>query len=228
MKCCYCHCRLIHDLSIKEIFWRVKKVPQLCSDCTALFQQIPEQGRCRRCAKQIMDKSKICQDCLTWQNKFPVYDFVHHAFFMYDPAFQEWLNQYKFMGDIRLSGTFAAYWKNLQKQHTEAVFCPVPLSNERLAERGFNQVSEMLVAAEVDYQMLVTRIHHSNPQAKKTRNERLASIQPFAITVDPSGIKGKTIFVIDDVYTTGQTLFHVASCLLPHQPKKIRTYSLAR
>lgn len=228
MKCCYCHCRLIRHLNIKEIFWRVKEIPQLCGDCISLFQPIPKHGRCVCCAKHTTEGIKVCQDCLVWQNKFPTYDFVHHAFFMYDPTFKEWLNQYKFMGDIRLSGTFATCWKNLQQQYPKAIFCPVPLSKERLAERGFNQVSEMLIAADVDYQMIVTRTYHSDPQAKKTRIERLASIQPFDIAVDPSVIKGQTIFVIDDVYTTGQTLFHVASCLLPHQPKKIRTYSLAR
>lgn len=228
MKCCYCHCRLIRDLSIKEIFCRIKKSPELCKDCTSLFQPTPRRGRCPRCGKCILEEGKVCQDCFTWQNKFPAYDFVHQAFFVYDPAFQAWLNQYKFMGDIRLAGTFAGCWKNLRNQHPKAIFCPVPLSKERLAERGFNQVSEMLEVAEVDHQMLVNRIQHSNPQARKTRTERLTSPQPFNLMVDSSVIKGQTIFVIDDVYTTGQTLFHVASCLLPHQPKKIRTYSLAR
>ncbi len=132
------------------------------------------------------------------------------------------------MGDIRLSGTFAEQWKKLRQDHPNAIFCPIPLSNERLIERGFNQVSEMLEAAAVDYRLLLDRKHHATPQAKKTRKERLAGIQPFVLAVDPSLIKGQTIFLIDDVYTTGQTLFHAASCLLPHQPNEIYTYSLAR
>ncbi|HHJ5214051.1 TPA: phosphoribosyltransferase family protein, partial [Enterococcus hirae] len=48
------------------------------------------------------------------------------------------------------------------------------------------------------------------------------------LAVVPTIIKGKKVLLVDDVYTTGQTLFHAASCLLPHAPEKIRTFSLAR
>jgi len=41
-------------------------------------------------------------------------------------------------------------------------------------------------------------------------------------------IQNKKILIIDDVYTTGQTLFHAADCLQVAQPKIIRTISLAR
>lgn len=41
-------------------------------------------------------------------------------------------------------------------------------------------------------------------------------------------LKNKEIVLVDDVYTTGRTLFYAAECLLPFHPKKIRTFTLAR
>ena len=41
-------------------------------------------------------------------------------------------------------------------------------------------------------------------------------------------LKEIEIILVDDVYTTGRTLFYAAECLLPYQPKKIRTFTLAR
>ncbi|MGD1370531.1 ComF family protein, partial [Enterococcus faecium] len=93
------------------------------------------------------------------------------------------------------------------------IYCPIPLSEKRWLERGFNQVSEMLKAAKIPFQMLLKREQHLLAQAKNTRKERLEMPQPFELAVPLSKIQHKKIMIIDDVYTTGQTLFHAAGCL---------------
>lgn len=162
------------------------------------------------------------------KNAYPNYDFSHHACFYYDSAFKEWLKRYKFMGDVRLAGTFAKQLQIIQQEFSDYQICPIPLATARLKERGFNQVIEMLRVAKIPYSQLLTRSDHSLPQSQKTRQERLKTTQPFKLAVVPTIIKGKKVLLVDDVYTTGQTLFHAASCLLPHAPEKIRTFSLAR
>ena len=52
--------------------------------------------------------------------------------------------------------------------------------------------------------------------------------QPFEVNVDKNKIMNQEIILVDDVYTTGRTMFYAAECLLPYQPKKIRTFTLAR
>ncbi|MDV7744906.1 MULTISPECIES: ComF family protein [Enterococcus] len=178
--------------------------------------------------RQAVDQHDYCRDCLSWQTRYPDYPFCHRAFFHYDQAFQTWLKQYKFMGDIQLAHTFSVELQELRKQYKSFVFCPIPLSTERINERGFNQVSELLRAAGLPFQELLIRGKHHTPQAKKTRAQRLSTSQPFVYQPSTLKIKGENILLIDDVYTTGQTMFHAATCLLAQSPNKVQTFSLAR
>lgn len=226
--CSYCQKKLLRNLTFCEILGLSKKLPQICTDCFSLFHFLEKQGSCHTCQKKVKPMIVYCEDCLEWKKQYPEYDFCHQAYFAYDSSFKEWLKRYKFLGDIRLAGTFANQWQQLHQTFTGYLFCPIPLSKERLNERGFNQVSEMLRVAKVPYQCLLTRTKHLMPQARKSKQERLDSSQPFELNVASSVLEKKQILLIDDVYTTGRTFFHAAACLLPYQPEKIRTFSLAR
>ena len=239
MRCSCCSKDIFQNLTFSEIIGVSKyRLPQTCSVCRAQFHLLETRG-CSGCQKPIhfnleSTKKKVksipvyCSDCQEWKKKYPTYDFQHRAFFVYDENMKAWLNQYKFMGDIRLAGTFAYKWTQIKKEYTTYIYCPIPLSEKRRTERGFNQVSEMLKAARIPFQMLLKREKHLLAQAKNTRKERLEMPQPFELAVTFSKIQNKKILIIDDVYTTGQTLFHAADCLQVAQPKIIRTISLAR
>ncbi|WYJ78585.1 competence protein ComFC [Enterococcus sp. DIV1094] len=233
MKCVYCKKPSIRNLQLSELLG-LAKIPRCCAACHSLFQRIQQEDNrhCQGCQKGVSNldiaQSRYCQDCLTWIARYPNYAFCHRAFFHYDKAFQAWLKQYKFMGDIQLAQTFIVELQELRKRYKSFIFCPIPLSEERIKERGFNQVSEMLKAAGLPFQELLLREKHQTPQAKKTREQRLATPQPFVYQEDKNKIEGKNILLIDDVYTTGQTMFHAASCLFPQSPNKVQTFSLAR
>ncbi|MBO0430691.1 ComF family protein [Enterococcus sp. DIV0660C] len=235
MKCCYCQKPIIKNLTIKELVQRKKSV-ELCWECAKLFTPLSSENKCDGCQKSLLkserksthSQKRLCTDCLYWQERYPTYDFCHRSFFKYDEAMQTWFQQYKFTGDIRLAGTFAKQWQSLPKRFPDYLFCPIPLSNERLAQRGFNQVSQMLKVSGVTFQILLKRVKHHSAQAQHTRVKRLAMPQPFALCVEPEQIKQCKILLIDDVYTTGQTLFHAATCLAEYQPIEVRTFSLAR
>ncbi|WP_425268583.1 ComF family protein, partial [Enterococcus faecium] len=81
---------------------------------------------------------------------------------------------------------FYSLFKTLQqnqKDYPAYIYCPIPLSEKRWLERGFNQVSEMLKAAKIPFQMLLKREQHLLAQAKNTRKERLEMPQPFELAV---------------------------------------------
>ena len=118
--------------------------------------------------------------------------------------------------------------KKLLKHYPNAVVCPIPLSEKRQQTRGFNQVEAILSEANIPYKCLLKKKIDTSAQAKKTRDERLLMPQPFEVNVDKNKIMNQEIILVDDVYTTGRTMFYAAECLLPYQPKKIRTFTLAR
>ncbi|MNO34612.1 DNA utilization protein GntX [compost metagenome] len=104
---------------------------------------------------------------------------------------------------------------------------PVPVSDSRLAERGFNQAERLADVLSrrrgIPQLPLLVRTHHTGKQSFKSRSERLADMKhAFAANPDPvirsqfadwlesSRQKMQSqpvqIIIIDDIYTTGSTI----------------------
>ena len=99
---------------------------------------------------------------------------------------------------------------------------PMPLSIERLQSRGFNQAWELASAltrqsacsATPDARLL-WRIRHTRPQTELPRESRLVNLQG-AFLVDPlraAVLAGRRIMLVDDVMTSGASLFTAAQVL---------------
>ena len=93
----------------------------------------------------------------------------------------------------------------------------MPLSASRLRERGFNQSFELakhLAQQKADGRTLL-RLEHSIHQVGASRAERLAQayntfwIAPLRIPE----LRGKRVVLVDDVMTTGATMFEAARTL---------------
>lgn len=227
MICSYCQKTIIRNLGMKELLapWLIPE-RELCTSCCELFVPLMKENNCPGCMRQ--DIAGLCGDCQNWQAQYPDYAFRHQALFAYEENFAQWLADYKFVGDYRLRYTFCQEISRTLKQYSDFILCPLPLSPERRAHRGFNQTSGFLKGAGLTYQELLARPDTSVPQSKKNRAERLALIQPYVLSCSPEEIQGKKILLIDDVYTTGRTMFHAAEVILAANPVLLRTFSLAR
>ena len=71
------------------------------------------------------------------------------------------------------------------------------------------------------------RQRHDAPQALKTRQDRLALQQPYQVALNQS-VSGKKIVLVDDVYTTGRTIYHGVELLYQFDVKEVVTFTLAR
>ncbi len=121
-------------------------------------------------------------------------------------------------------------------QSTDLIL-PVPLSRERLQTRGFNQAWELAHAlakqsgsqAKTDSSLLL-RVKNTRPQTELLRQERLANVKG-AFQVDPlrvPEIKGKRVILVDDVMTSGASLFTAAQALKAAGAAHITGIVLAR
>lgn len=114
---------------------------------------------------------------------------------------------------------------------SSSVIIPVPLHNRRMKERGFNQ-SELIARYVADFFHCILDTHSlirtrsTGFQMKLSRNERLQNMQNAFQYVGAS-LSGKTVFLIDDVFTTGATFKDCARALQSAHPTNIICLALA-
>ena len=114
---------------------------------------------------------------------------------------------------------------------------PMPLSAERLQTRGFNQAWELASAlarqtrtnAQADARLLL-RVKHTRPQSQLRREARLANVKG-AFQVDPlraAGLEGRRVVLVDDVMTSGASVFAAAQTLRDAGATQVTAVVLAR
>lgn len=129
-------------------------------------------------------------------------------------------------------GKILADWTNerLNFQNEKPdLLVSVPLHPKKLKERGYNQLHLFTEALSEFYQIpfdhdLIKRNHYSKAQALKDKQHRLETGNTFSIT---KNISGKHILLIDDVFTTGNTLASIAWEILKSGDNKVSVLVMA-
>jgi len=106
-------------------------------------------------------------------------------------------------------------------EYSGGMLVPVPLHHRRKRERGFNQAEELALVAARELGLPVVkglrRVRHTETQVHMHRNQRLHNMRG-AFDLAPSRairrrLQGATVFLIDDVLTTGSTAQECARVL---------------
>ena len=196
---------------------------------------------CKVCgAKLSMSEEFICTPCLM---RLPVTRFdplsfnpvmqrfvgcpaVQHAtahfFYMPGNAYSQLITKAKYqhqpeigryMGHMAascLSGT--GFFDGITLVH------PIPLSRFRKWERGYNQ-SDWIAKGVADATHLtvctnaIVRHHHNETQTHMSHEKRWQNVQNIFSVRHPERLAGQHVLLVDDVITTGATLFSCADTL---------------
>lgn len=220
MKCLLCG-QIIKTILIFSSLLLLKNDDScLCSDCDSTFERIGEEN-CPNCMKTGL--STRCQDCQFWCKEGV--EVSHRAIFIYNQAMKDFFSRYKFDGDFLLRKVFASFLSEELKKYKEYQFVVIPLSRDRYADRGFNQVEGLVDAAGFAYMDLLEK-REERASSSKSRSERLETEFPFFIK---SGVTiPKKILLIDDIYTTGTTINRVKRLLEEAGAEDVKTFSLVR
>ncbi|CCF23757.1 ComF family protein [Leuconostoc citreum] len=138
----------------------------------------------------------------------------------------DYMQRYKFNGEYALRHVFNRQLIQAVQNIEIDLVVPIPVSQYTLLTRSFNQTLGLFEG--LRYQQLL-----SVSQAKKTdqsrfnRQKRLTRAQPFVIANDIS-LSGQSVLLIDDVYTTGRTLYYAAELIYTLGAKNVKSLSLAR
>lgn len=154
---------------------------------------------------------------------------MNRSVYAYNNFMKDILARFKFRGDTALADLFKKDVQSAFKRSfsiKEPVLVPIPLSKERLKERGFNQ--SMMLASMIGGPILEPLIKvHQSKQSKKRKNERLHQQNLFQLR-QSNPIVLKDVVLIDDIYTTGATVYHAAKILKEAGAKSVSSFTLIR
>ena len=200
----------------------------ICEECIKLLPYVPEPT-CLKCGGRKTGEGDVCIEC-----KDKTLNFERcYCVFEYKDMIQDKIISFKQAGYKYIGETFA--WlisKKLQEVNLDLdLIIPVPISDERRKERGFNQ-SEVL-CQEIDSTVpimdnILSRTHDTPHQTGLSKSNRQRNLLGAFKVLDKSRIKGKTILLVDDIYTTGSTLNECSKTLLKGGAKKVYALCLAR
>jgi competence protein ComFC len=178
--------------------------------------------------KEYIVEETLCLDCQRWEEdqKWKGVLDKNISLYEYDDFLKDIIARFKFRGDYILCRIFARKINEILKTLDYGAIVPIPLSNERLMERGFNQATALANEAGLQVMDILQRTH-TEKQSKKSRQERIQLQQIFTVKKLPA-IMNQSIILIDDIYTTGSTLRHAAKELKEAGANSVTALTVAR
>lgn len=230
-----CDETIAEKVSWHEVFGFGKK-EMLCATCYDGLEML-SGSLCRICGRSLdaLDEAfregDLCYDCVRWEeSKFANLLTRNRSLYQYNAFMKDIIAQYKFRGDVAMVEGFRREWEQLYlKEFRDKRILPIPLSKERLYERGFNQALELAKLLPAICLEVLERPIHEQKQSKKSRAERLSFHEGiFRLSSQSSNIKGEEIVLVDDIYTTGATLRQAAKVVLAGGASSVSAMTLAR
>jgi ComF family protein len=241
------------QIGINQLLTDISNVifPPRCLACAEIFAEPQKQVFCRSCHEKIRymtgshcpvcgitypdspAQNHICGNCL--EDK-PYYSCAR-AVASFETILMEAIHQFKYGRNIFAGDALASFMADFSYPDFEfaeySLFIPVPLHVKKLRERGFNQSLILANALSKKHEIpvnfsLLKRHKFTLTQTGLNKAEREKNIKGAFIVTDPEKIAGKSVILIDDVYTTGSTLNECAKTLIKARAEKVAVLTLTR
>lgn len=197
-----------------------------CHPCRQSLVRLPNP-HCPRCAHPLSE-ARLCGRC---QLHPPAYDALHVPYVFCYPL-DGLIYRFKYGKQLELAGALGALLlENTVKPASRIdIVIPVPLSKERLAERGFNQSDELArsltgTIGNCFFPAMCVRKRNTLPQARLGRRERRHNLQDAFYV--KTRLDGLSVAIVDDVVTTGATLQAMAETLKKRGAKWVEAWAIA-
>ncbi|WP_200964033.1 ComF family protein [Bacillus pumilus] len=225
-------CQICEGHFVASFTWKsllLLNEDRLCIACKHRLEKI-QRPICPACGRA-QSNDQLCQDCSRWKERLDSTTVLvkNRSVYAYNDLMKDVLSRFKFRGDTALAELFKQDVQAIFKRSfsiKEPVLIPIPLSKERLNERGFNQSVILASLIGQPIQQPLVKIHQSK-QSKKKKNERLDQKGMFQIN-QTDVIVQRDVILIDDIYTTGATIYDAARILKEAGAKSVSSFTLIR
>ncbi len=203
----------------KQCFFCKQYGNMLCADCQTLLDVSPGH-RPDRSQKYLGDIFTPC----SYENNYAK-KLIHGL--KYEPFHKKLA--------LPLAGLIADHFE-LSEQNFDIgkfIIIPVPLAPKRLRGRGFNQAEAIADDLAKIWQIPVEtncleRIRETAAQAELSQSRRRENIKDAFACPNPDLVKNKSVFLLDDVVTTGATMNECARVLSKNNVAKVIGIAVAR
>jgi ComF family protein len=199
----------------------------LCLHCLEQLELIDPSDRCSHCFGPAMEP--LCRDCRRHRSPLQV-----AAAFVYDETASVLVKNLKFGGRVDLAPALAGYMA-IQLERLmwtkPDLLVPVPMYWMRQLHRGYNQ--SYLLAIELQrlwggsVRSVLARKGGESCQGGLNFRQRKA-LASSSFQVRSECVQDRTIYLIDDVATTGSTLIACAEALLCAGAREVRALTVCR
>ena len=212
----------------------------LCTECNLQLttNYLLNYECCKQCGTYLKAheiSQRRCQGCF---NLPPHFD-ESHCLDRYDGPLQKALIQFKYQKRLAMAHGLALAWNqsSLGPMDCSGIryLLPVPLSSEKLCERGFNQswelAKQITCPSSVEKNPHILMRHHElEAQAGKNWRHRQSHVRDrfFINPQYAASLKNEMVIVFDDVMTSGATLNEIARILKDNGVSRVINWVLLR
>jgi ComF family protein len=173
----------------------------------------------------------VCGKCLGEKNLFEggIYGFY------YENRLRDAIHSFKFSGRKDVGRYLVGFIEKKIIDCSSRFDCiiPLPVTERRLKERGFNQsfiLSEEIskITGKPVYHSALLKTKETRDQYTLSRDERKKNVKNAFSLSGEAPIKGKKVLLVDDLYTTGHTAREAARILLRGKAGGVLFFALAR
>jgi len=202
----------------------------LCNVCIDTFRPVEDEKACPLCGR-LVGKPVLCGACIEEKRAFRRGYFGYY----FEGRLRDAVHAFKFNGRIDVGKHLVHLLKERMTAITENVDCivPVPVTEKRLMERGFNQ--SFIIAEEIAKMTgkelcptALVKTKQTRDQYALSRKERRSNVKAVFSVKNSRRISGKKVLLVDDLFTTGYTAREAARLLIRSSAKEVAFFALAR